>query len=352
MRKFQCFATSAPARGTDEQQSRTLGQPQHAAVATRGRLVNYSRFAARTRSYQCARILILTFEKGLDRAKGKQAMDARLQRRIQRYGWDLAAVDYESLWHAQLSEAQEALLAFAAPAVGERILDIACGTGLVSFEAARAVGPGGQVLGIDLSERMIDAAERRARNLQLSNCKFSRMDAETLALPGASFDAALCALGLMYMPDPEQALREMYRVLRPGGRVSLAVWGKAANCGWSALFSIVNAEVASEVCPLFFRLGQQDALAHACAEAKFEIVGQRRITTTLMFANADDACDAAFVGGPVALAWSRFNAEVRARVRARYLEAIGSWRHGNGYRIPAEFVVASAIAPMRRIAAN
>jgi hypothetical protein len=137
-------------------------------------------------------------------------MDARLQRRIQRYGWDLAAVDYESLWQAQLAEAQDALLALASPAVGERVLDIACGTGLVSFEAARAVGPSGHVLGIDLSERMVDAAERRARDLKLSNCRFSRMDAETLALPDASFDVVLCALGLMYMPDPEQALREMY----------------------------------------------------------------------------------------------------------------------------------------------
>jgi ubiquinone/menaquinone biosynthesis C-methylase UbiE len=272
-------------------------------------------------------------------------MDARLQRRIQRYGWDLAAVDYESLWQAQLAEAQAALLALASPAVGEQVLDIACGTGLVSFEAARAVGPRGRVLGIDLSERMIDAAERRARDRRLSNCSFSRMDAETLALPDASFDVVLCALGLMYMPDPEQALREMSRVLRPGGRLSLAVWGERAKCGWSTLFPIVDAEVTSEVCPLFFRLGQHDTLANLCVDARFENVRLRRITTTLTFADANEACDAAFIGGPVALAWSRFNDEVRARVRAHYLGAIDSWRHGNGYRIPGEFVIAAAVAP-------
>jgi ubiquinone/menaquinone biosynthesis C-methylase UbiE len=273
-------------------------------------------------------------------------MDARLQRRIQRYGWDLAAVDYESLWQAQLAEAQVALLALASPAVGEKVLDIACGTGLVSFEAARAVGPRGRVLGIDLSERMIGAAERRARDLGLSNCSFSRMDAEMLALPNASFDVVLCALGLMYMPDPEQALREMSRVLRPGGRLSLAVWGERANCGWSALFPIVNAEVVSEVCPLFFRLGQHDTLANLCIDANFEDVRCRRISTNLIFADPNEACDAAFVGGPVALAWSRFNDEVRARVRARYLDAIDSWRHDNSYRIPGEFVIAAAVAPI------
>lgn len=273
-------------------------------------------------------------------------MDARLQRRIQRYGWDLAATHYESLWQAQLAEAQAALLALASPTVGEQVLDIACGTGLVSLEAARAVGPNGHVLGIDLSERMVDAAERRARDLRLSNCNFSRMDAETLALPDASFDLVLCALGLMYMPDPERALREMSRVLRPGGRVSLAVWGERANCGWSAVFPIVDAEVAGEVCPLFFRLGQQDALARLCADARFVDVRHRRITTTLTFADDNDACDSAFVGGPVALAWSRFNGEARARVRARYLDAIRSWRYGRGYSIPGEFVIAAAVAPM------
>ena len=272
-------------------------------------------------------------------------MDAKLQRRIQRYGWDLASTGYESLWQAQLAEAQAAMLEFASPAAGERVLDIACGTGLVSFAAARAVGPEGQVLGTDLSQRMIEASERRARDSGLSNCSFLRMDAENLTVPDASFDVALCGLGLMYVPDPERALREMRRVLRPGGRVSVAVWGERRNCGWSAVFEIVDAEVESEVCPLFFRLGQQDTLARCCSDAAFEGVKHRRITTTLVYADADEACEAVFVAGPVALAWSRFDDEVRARARARYLEAISSWRHGEGYRIPGEFVIAAAVAP-------
>ena len=274
-------------------------------------------------------------------------MNARLQRRVQRYGWDLAAADYEPLWQAQLAEAQATLLEMASPAPGEQVLDVACGTGLVSFAAARAVGQRGQVVGIDLSERMVEAATRRASNMNLSNCGFSRMDAETLAFPDASFDVVLCALGLMYMPDPKAALREMRRVLRPGGRVSLAVWGDRSKCGWSGLFPIVDAEVASEVCPLFFSLGQQDTLACLCADATFEAVRYRRITTTLDFGGPDEACDAAFIGGPVALAWSRFNDEVRARVRGRYLDAIESYRDGPGYGIPGEFVIAAAVVPRR-----
>ena len=68
-------------------------------------------------------------------------MEPRLQRRVQRYGWDLAAGDYETLWQAQLAQAQTGLLAAASLAQGERVLDVACGTGLVSLQAARAVGP-------------------------------------------------------------------------------------------------------------------------------------------------------------------------------------------------------------------
>jgi ubiquinone/menaquinone biosynthesis C-methylase UbiE len=271
-------------------------------------------------------------------------MDPRVQRRVQRYGWDRAACDYELLWQAQLAEAQAALMLATQPAAGECVLDVACGTGLVALAAARAVGTTGAVLGIDLSGHMIDAARQRAKAHELSNTSFARMDAEALELPDAGFDVVLCSLGLMYLPDVERALREMRRVLRPGGRLGLAVWGERSRCGWSAVFAIVDAEVASDVCPLFSRLGAEDALARLSAQSGFEDIVQRRIATTLCYADADRACEAAFVGGPVALAWSRFGAEVRSRVRQRYLDAIGPWRDGYGYRIPCEFVIVSAIA--------
>ena len=277
-------------------------------------------------------------------------MDARLQRRVQRYGWDLAAAAYEPLWQPQLACAQATLLARAALAPRERVLDVACGTGLVAFAAAEEVGPDGRVVGVDLSGRMVDAARRRAQERSSTRVTFVRMDAESLDLPDADFDVALCALGLMYVPDPAQALREMRRVLRPGGRVVLAVWGERSRCGWSAVFPIVEAEVTTEVCPLFFRLGQGGALARLCVDAGFRDLGQRRIAATLDYADADEACDAALLGGPVALAWSRFDDDVRARVRSLYVEAIAAWRHDQGYRVRGEFVIVTAKAPGGRSA--
>ena len=274
-------------------------------------------------------------------------MDSRLQRRVQRYGWDLASTAYEPLWSAQLAPAQALMLALCAPLRGQRVLDVACGTGLASFAAAAAVGEAGSVLGVDVSQRMVDAATRRALERRVPQVRFERMDAECMDLPDASFDIGLCALGLMYLPEPEAALRELRRVVRPGGRLGLAVWGERAHCGWSPVFEIVDREVRSEVCPLFFRLGRDDALARACAEAGFEAIERRRLAVTLDYADAEAACDAAFVGGPVALAWSRFDASTRERARAAYLEAIAPWRAGSGYRLPGEFVVVAAQVPDR-----
>lgn len=274
-------------------------------------------------------------------------MDARLQRRVQRYGWDLAAEAYARHWHGPLAGVQGELLALAAPAPGEAVLDVACGTGVVSVAAARAVGPACRVLGVDLADAMVRASRQRAQELGLGHAAFERMDAEQLKLPDASFDLALCVLGLMYVPDPDAALRELQRVLRPGGRAALAVWGERARCGWAPLFGIVDAEVRSQVCPLFFGLGQGEALARRCASAGLQVTLQRRRSDVLDYADAAEACAAAFAGGPVAMAWSRFDATVRERVQSRYIDAIASYREGGGYRVPAEYLIVVAQRPLR-----
>ena len=108
------------------------------------------------------------------------------------------------------------------------------------------------------------------------------------------------------------------------------------------MFPIIDAEVASEVCPLFFGLGQHPALARACHEAGLAAVAEQRLSVVLDDASAREACDAAFEGGAVAMAWSRFDASTRACVPARYLQAFVAWRHDAGYRVPAEFVVLAA----------
>ena len=264
-------------------------------------------------------------------------MDARLQLRVQRYGWDRAAARYDASWQRPLSSAHRLVLDRLQPRPAERALDVACGTGGLACELAAAVGPAGRVVGVDLSQAMVDAATARAAEGGLRNTRFQRMDAQALALPDASFDVITCCFGLMYLPDPEQALAGMRRVLRPGGRLGLAVWGDRRLCAWAPVFPIIDAEVRSEVCPMFFRLGIDGALANACRDAGLQIQWQQTLSQSLDYRNPGEACDAMFVAGPVALAWSRLDEGSRARVRSRYLDAIDAWRSQDGYALPAEF---------------
>lgn len=110
------------------------------------------------------------------------------------------------------------LLDRAALRTGERVLDVACGTGAITRLAARAVGPTGSVVGVDLAPDMIEVAESTPAPGG-PRIEWHEADAEALPLPDAHFDVVVCQMGLMFMHDPAGAVAEMYRVLRPGGRV-------------------------------------------------------------------------------------------------------------------------------------
>lgn len=266
-----------------------------------------------------------------------------LQRRVQRYGWDKAAPYYEALWQQQLQPAHDRLFALAQIKAGDNILDLACGTGLLSFRALQATGPKGYVLGTDISDKMIELCQQVVAANQLTNSHFERMDGEALNLPDGEFDVALCGLGLMYMPNPDQALKELWRVLKPQGHCVTAVWGIRRNCGWADIFEIVDKRVASEVCPLFFNLGHEHMLQKSLEAAGFSSVVTERINTVLQYRSAAEACAAAFEGGPVALAYFKFAEDVKKEACAEYLASIDQYREGTTYNIPGEFVIGRGI---------
>ena len=184
------------------------------------------------------------------------------------------------------------------------------------------------------------SAQAAARGLA---AEFRRMDAEVLDFPDGSFDAVICALGLMYVADTASALKEIHRVLAPGGRAAVVIWGARNHCGWAEIFPIVERRIAGEVCPLFFLLGSGEALSDAFTRAGFSSVKTSRLSAQLLYDTADDAIGAAFAGGPVALAYSRFDEATRAGAHAEYLASLEPFREGDGYRVPGEFVAAVAI---------
>jgi SAM-dependent methyltransferase len=225
---------------------------------------------------------------------------------------------------------------------GDNVVDVACGAGAVTVEIAKRVGPTGHVVATDLSPKMVAAVEVAAISTGLANVEGACCDAEHLTVDGP-FDVGLCSLGLMYTPDPAAAIGELSRVIGPGGRLAIAVWGERRRCGWASVFGIVDARVTSDVCPRFFALGAPGALAELVRRTGFVDVDEVRLTVDLEYRTADEAIGAAFLGGPVALAYARFDAATRAQVHSEYLTSIAEHAGGDGtYRVPGEFVIVAA----------
>src|SRR6266550_3394724 len=118
----------------------------------------------------------------------------------------------------------EALIEDAGIREGQTVLDVAGGAGEPSLTIAKRVGPTGTVTCTDAVAEMVAAAESEARRRGLTNITFRQCVADSLAFESNSFDAVVCRLGVMFFPDPLAALREMLRVAKPGGAISLAVW--------------------------------------------------------------------------------------------------------------------------------
>ena len=136
-------------------------------------------------------------------------------------------------------EMAEQLLAAAAAQPGERVLDIGCGTGVTTLPYARAVGPSGHVTGVDISQPMLAAAERRVAESGLGNVTLLLADAQVHPFPPAEFDLLTSRLGVMFFANPLAAFRNLFPALRRGGRLCMAVWAALdENTHWQIPYGI------------------------------------------------------------------------------------------------------------------
>ncbi|MEA2297169.1 MAG: hypothetical protein QOF77_105 [Solirubrobacteraceae bacterium] len=165
-------------------------------------------------------------------------MDAEEHRRRSREQWESAAAGWrrrERWLHETSAPVSAWLLDALALQPGHRVLELAGGTGDAGLLAAELIAPGGTLICSDQSEAMLEAARDQARERGLTNVEFKLIDGEWIDMPLASVDAVICRWGYMLMADPGAALRETRRVLRPGGRVALAVWDRLAANPWAGI---------------------------------------------------------------------------------------------------------------------
>ncbi|MCG6974890.1 MAG: class I SAM-dependent methyltransferase [Acidiferrobacterales bacterium] len=137
--------------------------------------------------------------------------------------WNKIAEKFD-MWLPQLAPVGEALIEQLQAKPGDRILDLASGTGEPALSLARQMAGEIEVIGVDAAEGMVRVANKKVKDLGLNNIRFETMPAEALTFDANSFDRVLCRFGVMLFEDSLQGLKEMFRVLKPGGHFALAVW--------------------------------------------------------------------------------------------------------------------------------
>ena len=146
--------------------------------------------------------------------------------------WERRRADVEKA----ATPVREWMLRELSPRAGDTVLELAAGVGDTGFDAAAVIGERGRLISTDFSPAMLAAARRRGAERGLANAEYRLIDAEQIELEDDSVDGVLCRFGYMLMPDPDRAFAETRRVLRPSGRVTLAVWGAAER---NPFFTIV-----------------------------------------------------------------------------------------------------------------
>jgi ubiquinone/menaquinone biosynthesis C-methylase UbiE len=183
-----------------------------------------------------------------------------------------------SFWHRFGRETIDRL----DPQPGERVLDVCCGSGGSALPAAERVGPEGRVIAADLAERLIDLGRAKAEARGLGNIEFRVADMLALGYPDESFDAVVCVFGIFFVPDMAGAVRELWRLVRPGGRLALTTWGPrlfepASRHFWEAI-GTVRPDLQRGFNP-WDRIDHPEGLRALLAEARIEtaeIVAEER----------------------------------------------------------------------------
>jgi SAM-dependent methyltransferase len=232
---------------------------------------------------------------------------------------------------------------------GDTVLELAAGTGDTGFEAAALVGATGRLISTDFSPSMLDTARRRGAELGVANVSFRVMDAERIELESDSVDAVLCRFGYMLMADPAAALAETRRVLRPGRRLTLAVWGAPER---NPFFGIVATSLIRHghvpppdpTAPGIFSMASPERTSALLAGAGFSEVRTEHVQSSFPLPSVDEyLAVVADTAGPLGLALRGLSDDDRAAIEIDVETSFIPFRSERGYNLPAVAICAVAV---------
>ncbi len=258
--------------------------------------------------------------------------------------WERRRADIEQI----STPVREWMLRELRPRVGDTVLELAAGTGDTGFDIAALLGEDGRLISTDFSPSMLEAARRRGAALEVENVEYRVIDAERNELEDDSVDGVICRFGYMLMADPATALLETRRVLRAGGRLTLAVWGAPER---NPFFSAVVVSLVQHghipppepAGPGLFSMASEERTRALLAGAGFAEVRTEQVPVRFEIPNGDEYVDLiADTAGTVALALRGLSEADREPVKAQAEAALERFGGEDGYRIPGVVLCAAA----------
>ena len=220
---------------------------------------------------------------------------------------------------------------------GARVIDVACGTGIVGRLVAEKVGRSGTVIGVDLNGGMIETAKQNSP-MTGANVEWRQGDVNALPFPDTSFDIAFCQQGLQFFPDKLVALKELRRVLAPGGAMILTVWSAippSAAAQSVALAKYVGAAAAkSSLAPFSFR--DHDVIKALMVEAGFKSIQMETLVVERLIGPAEESMPRRFAASPYANDVAKLDRAIQDALDKEIDEALQKYRVDDRLAIPHE----------------
>jgi ubiquinone/menaquinone biosynthesis C-methylase UbiE len=226
-------------------------------------------------------------------------LDSNQLKENQRQSWDSVSKGWQTWWRTFENGAyniSNKLVELANIKPGDKVLDIATGIGEPAITAAKRVGSNGHVMATDISPLMLTIARQRAASMGIGNImEFKEGDAETIVLPSSSFNGVICRWGLMLLPNPYDALTNIYRTLVPDGYLAAAVWAAPDRVPFLSLpINIVRKETHASApapapgTPGPFSFADENQLKNIFVKARFKDVNTERLNAVFEFNLAED----------------------------------------------------------------